>query len=315
MPNISIIIRCYNEEEHIGRLLLGIIQQTHKSVEIIVVDSGSTDATLSIASRYPVNIVQIAPHEFSFGRSLNRGCASATGDILVFASAHVYPLYDDWLEKIVRPFADPKVALSYGGQRGAEVTKYSEHQVFAQWFPVGTDLDQQNPFCNNANAAVRRSLWEQHPYDESLTGLEDIEWARRIMAAGQKIAYVGEAVVAHVHNETPRRIFNRYHREAIALKRIYPAEHFTLRDLGYLLTTNVISDLYHAARDRVLLGNVTSILVFRCMQFMGTYRGYRFRGPVSNRLRQTFYYPRGLTRGQGETDPTHTRRMIDYSTG
>ncbi|QXE23130.1 hypothetical protein B6N60_01819 [Richelia sinica FACHB-800] len=46
MPTISIIIRCYNEEEHIGRLLSGIIQQTIKDVEIIVVDSGSTDATM-----------------------------------------------------------------------------------------------------------------------------------------------------------------------------------------------------------------------------------------------------------------------------
>ncbi|NEO00616.1 MAG: glycosyltransferase, partial [Moorea sp. SIO3I7] len=49
MPEISIIIRCYNEEEHIGRLLSGIMQQTIQDVEIIVVDSGSTDATPSIA--------------------------------------------------------------------------------------------------------------------------------------------------------------------------------------------------------------------------------------------------------------------------
>src|SRR5205823_1365971 len=132
MPRISIIIRCYNEEEHIGRLLSGIIQQTQQDFEIIVVDSGSTDATLSIASRYPVKVVHIAPQDFSFGRSLNMGCEAAGGEILVFASAHVYPLYDDWLEKIARPFADPKVALSYGGQRGNEVTKYSEHQVFAR---------------------------------------------------------------------------------------------------------------------------------------------------------------------------------------
>ena len=107
MSKLSIVIRCYNEEEHIGRLLSGIMQQTVKDVEVVIVDSGSTDATLSIASRYPIRVVHIAPQEFSFGRSLNRGCAAATGDILVFASAHVYPLYDDWLEKLVRPFDDP----------------------------------------------------------------------------------------------------------------------------------------------------------------------------------------------------------------
>ena len=46
--NCSIVIRAYNEEKHIGRLLEGIKQQTLKDVEIILVDSGSTDRTLAI---------------------------------------------------------------------------------------------------------------------------------------------------------------------------------------------------------------------------------------------------------------------------
>ena len=47
--NCSIVIRAYNEEKHIGRLLEGIQHQTIKDVEIILVDSGSTDSTVSIA--------------------------------------------------------------------------------------------------------------------------------------------------------------------------------------------------------------------------------------------------------------------------
>jgi rhamnosyltransferase len=49
--NCSLVIRAYNEEEHIGRLLEGISHQTVRDVEIIQVDSGSTDATASIAAR------------------------------------------------------------------------------------------------------------------------------------------------------------------------------------------------------------------------------------------------------------------------
>ncbi|NIW46224.1 MAG: glycosyltransferase, partial [Gammaproteobacteria bacterium] len=67
------IIRAFNEEEHIGRLLTGILQQTVTDVEIILVDSGSTDATVAIASHYPVKIVHIRPQDFTFGYSLNRG--------------------------------------------------------------------------------------------------------------------------------------------------------------------------------------------------------------------------------------------------
>ena len=69
----SIVIRCYNEAAHIGKLLYGILQQTESHIEIIVVDSGSTDGTLRIAKQYPVKIVEIKPEDFSFGRSLNAG--------------------------------------------------------------------------------------------------------------------------------------------------------------------------------------------------------------------------------------------------
>lgn len=44
--NCNVIIRSYNEEQHIGRLLSGIMEQTVQDVEIVVVESGSTNTTL-----------------------------------------------------------------------------------------------------------------------------------------------------------------------------------------------------------------------------------------------------------------------------
>lgn len=309
----SIVIRCYNEEQHIGRLLSGILQQTYQNVEIIVVDSGSTDATLSIASRYPVKIVSIQPEEFSFGYSLNIGCQAATGEFIVIASAHVYPLYGDWLERLLSPFCNPKIALVYGKQQGNEITKYSEHQVFATWFPDQSNSHQNHPFCNNANAAIRRSLWEQLPYDESLTGLEDLDWAKRVMQLGYKIAYAAKAEIVHVHDETPQRILNRYRREALALKQIFPQEHFNLWDFIRLLVTNVTSDYYHAWHDQALARNLLSIPIFRLMQFWGTYQGFVQHGPITSQLKQTFYYARGLSRDSNNLSSTNTRPIIDYN--
>jgi rhamnosyltransferase len=309
----SIIIRCYNEEQHIGRLLSGLLQQTVRDVEIIVVDSGSTDATLSIAARYPVKVLFIRPEEFSFGRSLNLGCQAAKGEFIVIASAHIYPVYEDWLERLLAPFADPQVALVYGKQRGNEATRYSEHQVFARWFPEASNLNQDHPFCNNANAAIRRSVWERLPYDETLTGLEDIDWARRVMQSGYKIVYVADAEVIHLHNESPRRIYNRYRREAIALKRISPQERFSLWDFVRLFAGNVVSDFYHAWHDRVLWRNLLAIPTFRLMQFWGTYRGFAQRGSVTSQLKQTFYYPNGLTRSPPTTTKPEPGRRVKYA--
>ncbi len=131
----SIVIRAYNEADHLGRLFEGIQSQTLRDHEVILVDSGSLDATVHIAEQNGARIVQIAPEEFSFGRSLNRGVAAARGEYVVIVSAHVHPVYPDWLECLVRPFEDPDVALVYGKQRGNAGSRFSEHQILRQWFP------------------------------------------------------------------------------------------------------------------------------------------------------------------------------------
>lgn len=314
MPKASIIIRCYNEEEHIGRLLAGILQQTKRDYEIIVVDSGSTDATLAIASRYPVKTISIKKDDFSFGYSLNVGCEAATGESLVIVSAHVYPVHHDWLDQLLAPFTDERVGLVYGKQCGNGATKYSEHQIFAKWFPEQSTGSQDHPFCNNANAVVRKSLWERFRYDESLTGLEDLAFARQLLGAGYKVAYQAEAEIVHVHDETWKSLFNRYRREAIAIKDILPQERFGLFDFFHMYTKNVFGDGVHALKNGVFWRNFRAILNFRLMQFWGTYRGYAQHGTVSRQLKEKFYYP-NETRILERTvkEELSSRPVIDYT--
>jgi glycosyltransferase involved in cell wall biosynthesis len=292
---ISIVIRACNEEKHIGQLLEGIAGQSLKDLEIILVDSGSTDRTIEITSRFPVQVVHIQPEDFTFGYSLNQGIAHSRGEMIVIASAHVYPVYPDWLECLLAPFTDPQVALTYGKQRGNSLNKFSEQQIFHHWYPDQSQHHQPYPFCNNANAAIRRSVWESFHYDETLPGLEDLEWARRIMAKGYSLSYVAEAEVIHLHEETPRAVYNRYRREAMAFNHLFPQEHFHLFDFLNHLTTNIVSDLWHAARQRKMASHFSEICWFRFMQFWGTYKGYRQSGPLTWQLRQTFYYPRGTS--------------------
>ena len=229
------------------------------------------------------------------------------------ASAHVYPLYTDWLNHLLKPFSDPKVCAVYGKQRGCDTTKYSEHQIFNKWFPDQSNYSQEHPFLNNANAAIRRKLWKRIPYDETLTGLEDIDWAKRALKLAFKIVYSAEAEVIHVHNEPTVQVFNRYRREAIAMKRIFPQERFSFLDFLRLVTVNSISDSYHSLRDHIFWKNFTSIIAFRIMQFWGTFMGYTRRGPITNQLRQTFYYPNGLSRKFVEFKPPDVRKPIEYA--
>ncbi len=290
-PVCSIVIRAYNEEQHIGRLLTGIGHQTIRDVQVILVDSGSQDATVQIAKDYGVKIVNIPPQEFTFGRSLNLGIAQAEADFVVIASAHVYPVYPDWLDQLLKPFANPKVALTYGKQRGAETTAFSEQQIFKTWFPDQPAPHQATPFCNNANAAIRREQWQQHAYDETLPGLEDLAWGQWAFGQNYRLAYVPEAEVIHVHNESTGGIFNRYKREGMAFKRIYPHEDFRRRDLYRLFFRNVLSDWREAASQGVWAKQWIKIVQFRWNQFSGTYRGYKQSGPLTWQLKQAFYYP------------------------
>ncbi len=308
-PRCSIVIRAYNEEKHIGRLLSGVLAQTVREVEVILVDSGSTDATVAVASRYPVRVISIPPQEFTFGRSLNWGCARAQAEFIVVASAHVYPVYPDWLEQLLKPFEDPVVALAFGKQRGNATTRFSEHQILASWFPDASRI-LDHPFCNNANAAIRRSLWLGHPYDEEIPALEDVEWATWAMEKGHKIAYAAEAEVIHVHDEDRRAVFNRYRREAMALRRIRPREHFGFSDLLRLYPSNIINDAWHAKQEGALGQKFGEILWFRWAQFWGTYRGFAQAGPLTSQLKEAFYYPR--TRARPRPAASRPLAPIDY---
>lgn len=312
-PRCSIVIRAFNEEQHIGKLLTGIVEQTVHEREIILVDSGSTDATLAIASRFPVQVVSIQPDEFTFGRALNLGCSHASGEYLIFASAHVYPVYPDWLERLLGPFEDPEVALVYGKQRGLESSKFSERQLFESLYPNESVARQGIPICNNANAAVRRSLWLEHQYDEALPGLEDVAWANWALGQGHYLSYAAEAEVVHVHQESPSQVFNRYRREAIGLRSIRPEERFGIVDFLRLYLSNVWSDLRKSIGSGPRSPRTWwEILWFRWMQFWGTYRGFSYAGPVTEQLIHAFYYPNNALRAA----PGEDRELapIDYST-
>jgi rhamnosyltransferase len=315
---ISIIIRSFNEERNIGRLLNGIELQELPSgwvCEVIVVDSGSTDSTISIAQHMGAKVIRLNKDQFSFGRALNVGCEAAYGEVLLFASAHVYPIYKDWVEKMISPFNDPKVALVYGRQTGNHKTHFSEQQVFEKWFPLKSNFNQSTPFCNNANCAIRKYLWLHQNYDETLTGLEDLDWAQKILIKGYKIAYESGALIVHVHEETPAKIKNRYQREAIAMGQIFPNVRFTLFDFIRLFITNILSDISLAFRAKVFLKEWKNIILFRYMQFYGTYLGHNQKGAVTKELKNRFYYPNGLYRSvnKGIENTEKENKRIEYS--
>jgi len=144
-------LRANNEATHICCLIAGIRQLTIKSVEIIWVDSVSTDDTVVIPEECGVNVIPIFPEKFAFGLPLNQGITAGCGKYIILGSGHCYPVYQDWLEKLLEPFENETIAINYGKQRGGETNHYSEHQIFNRYFPDISQPHQGNPYTQNAD--------------------------------------------------------------------------------------------------------------------------------------------------------------------
>jgi rhamnosyltransferase len=228
----------------------------------------------------------------------------------LFASAHVYPVYNTYVEHIVNAFDRHSVAIAYGRQVGDERTKFSESRVMLKWFPHQNIWDQGHPFSNNANAAVLKSVWQESPYDESLTGLEDLDFAKKALTRGHKISYVADAPVVHVHEESWSIIRNRYRREAMAYARIVDDATMSLPNAVGLALSNIASDYKEAVKVNRLRSNVLSIPQFRFAQFIGAWEGFRAPDHVSARLRERFYYPAD---SKSADTPAEPGLKIEYS--
>ncbi len=289
----SIVIRTLNEARHLEDLLEAIATQQTDGLnqEIVLVDSGSTDGTLEIAERHGCRIRHISREEFSFGRSLNIGCEATTGDILVITSGHCVPTDDHWLQRLCQPILDGQAEYAYGRQIGGPESHFSECRIFAKYYPERSCIPQEGFFCNNANSALLRSAWVQNRFDEELTGLEDMELAQRLVRNGGRLAYVADAAVFHLHNESWPQIHRRFEREAIALQKIMPQVHVNLFDTLRYVATSVWKDWRCASRGETASVSLSKIARYRWNQYMGSWKGNHEHRKLSHAEKEKYFFP------------------------
>ena len=252
---------------------------------------GETDD--SIANEFDTKFVSINKEDFSFGRSLNLGIENSDGDFVVMISGHCVPERNQWLNNLIRPFkADSKIAITYGRQLPGPETSFSEKQIFAKYFPDSEVPSQREFFCNNANSAVRKTVWTEFGYDEELTGLEDMHLGKKVCNQGLKVHYAHDAPVFHYHHETWTQVRRRFQREAIALRQIMPELHVNAFDAMRYWTAGVLSDYGSALTEKCFLRNLFSIPSYRLAQYLGSYRGNHRHRKFSKREKERYFYPK-----------------------
>lgn len=260
----SVVIRAKNEAAHIGRTLELLARQTAADrLEVIVVDSGSTDGTTDIARAHGARVVEIPPASFTFGYALNRGCAEAGADLIVALSAHAFPPDEEWAGRMLEPFADERVAATSGINYAPDGTPLLERCV------QDAEHARRHPLWGHGNTsgAFRAELWREHPFREDMPFTEDKEWGWHWMQRGYVVVIDPSFAAQHDHaHRGLREIYSRSRREWIGFRMYLDVEPYGVRDLVREWWTDQGG---HSSQTRARLS------YRRAAKLAGAYRGRR----------------------------------------
>ncbi|MFC2155643.1 glycosyltransferase family 2 protein [Acidobacteriota bacterium] len=215
--DVSIIIPARNEADNIAACLKAILnQETDLSVEIILIDSGSTDDTGEIVKQFPaVKLITIKPEEFGHGKTRNLGAGHSKGDYIVFLNADAIPADKNWLHPLIGNLHDDKKKAT-AGVYSRHVPKKGCHLYMARDILKSmpehrfvTDRSKYFDFMifSTVSCAVRREIWQRFPFAERIVIAEDQDWAKRVLDEGFKIVYEPGSQVYHSHNYSLNELF------------------------------------------------------------------------------------------------------------
>ena len=274
--SISFVIRTYNEARYLGVLLDTLASQTNVNAtcEFIVVDSGSTDRTVEIATQRRTVLLQIPKEHFDYSRALNCGIENCRSPLIIIISAHAIPCDNNWLQLMISHFRDEKVAGVFCRQVPWPDAYPREVQRLQRMFGTEAIVYElggnaaSGPQFSNAASCIRRELWERHHF--VLPAAEDIEWATWAVAHGYKIIYEAGASVYHSHNDTCRQMARRtiqFEKAAdIRLKRRRGFGLILRQGIGYALRD--IRDVAHLRNPKPARPKLICDVLFRTYWFI-----------------------------------------------
>jgi rhamnosyltransferase len=227
-PSVSVVIPAKNGWPVLEPCLDAVLRQDYDGeLDILVIDSGSTDGSLEVVAERPsVRCHRIEPEAFDHGDTRNLGIGMTRGELVVLLVQDAEPVGSHWLSNLVRNFENPNVAgafsrilprpdagplvkrgcegdLCYGTER-VEVTMESP----AAWAALDPHTLRLQCNYNDVSSCLRRSVWEQLPLIRGMMG-EDIKYAKAVLEAGWTVVFDPTSEVLHSHEYEARTVHAR----------------------------------------------------------------------------------------------------------
>lgn len=226
----SVLILTRNEARNIGPCLDAVFSQEWPSqLEVVLIDSESSDQTVEIARRYPLQLYRLAAESFHHARTRNLAAELAQGEYLVYLAADALPCSRGWLGALLRNFDDSAVGAVYGRhvprpdasieRQGVLATMYSDTRLVKS-AANRAELGYRYYHFSTVNCAIRKQVWQQARFPQNINVCEDVAIAARILDAGGKIVYEPEAAVYHSHDFSSLQLFRRYFDLGVVYRRL-----------------------------------------------------------------------------------------------
>ena len=286
--DVSVALLTRNSGDLLCRLLEALKgQKTDRAVEIVAIDSSSSDATVARLESAGARVIPIAFEDFDFGRTRDLLYEHARGSIVINLSQDAVPAHEAWLENLIAPLGDPEVAVACGASvpdpdRDHGQFAWERNGYFYFTREIRRFVAQYGRGVSFANSAVRRSVWERLRFDPQPLG-EDFQFQIKLHEAGLKTAFPDGAEVLHHHDYDLRGLFGRCRNEGLALRLMGCAygEWDLVRDLAsprkYVQWMREARRGSLTSASAVLFPVVRPFAVFSGSRFGKAYRGYAHR--------------------------------------
>jgi glycosyltransferase involved in cell wall biosynthesis len=226
-----VIVPVKDGERYLAEVLEALAgQRFDGELEVLVVDSGSTDGSLEIARLAGARVLEIPPGAFGHGRTRNFAAEHAGGEQLAFLTQDATPADEHWLARLVSALDEgERVGFAFGPHAPRPDTPPMLARELVEFFGsftrdgrirVDEAADPAEPasgYFSNVNACILRSCWAEVRFRD-VPYAEDHAFARDAFAAGWRKAFAPEAAVLHAHDYPFWQFMQRYFDEYRGLR-------------------------------------------------------------------------------------------------